>query len=218
MTYGRLSAWRYNCWMDPVAKTPPSTTHCACVHVQDGMFYCDRNCLACLGRGYRDFNRERTLKKNAERKLPSAEDYQNFGGAHCKIKYAALPEFWRCPGCNRTRFELLRWTMLYPNKPHKYMGWAAGIHEHHDHSTDSYGSNPAPTRPARFPPTMMCEQCNSADSTAKRKLKLPSNFTFTPAEIAQFVHATPHGWHLLNYPVAQRLFDAATVIPRPFFF
>src|SRR3546814_10453770 len=57
----------------------------------------------------------------------------------------------------------------------------AGLHEHHDHarSWDGIGV-------ARFQPTVLCDQCNSADGAAKRRLKLPNNFSFSPAEIARF--------------------------------
>uniref|UniRef100_UPI000F017E38 hypothetical protein n=1 Tax=Pseudomonas viridiflava TaxID=33069 RepID=UPI000F017E38 len=51
-----------------------------------------------------------------------------------------------------------------------------------------------------------CEQCNSADSSAKKKLRLPENFTFTPIEIKSFIYPTAHGWHIINYAVAQDVY------------
>ncbi|MGZ8318826.1 MAG: hypothetical protein ACXWVD_06960, partial [Telluria sp.] len=58
----------------------------------------------------------------------------------------------------------------------------------------------------RFVDTLLCEQCNSADASAKRKLKLPEDFSFSPGEIAMFVRATPNGWHLLDYDIASQIY------------
>ena len=66
------------------------------------------------------------------------------------------------------------------------MGWVAALHRHHDHSRDFRGQ-----RGARFPQTTICDQCNAADGTAKRKLLLPKAFSFTPDEIRMFVSSTP---------------------------
>ncbi|NQD75323.1 hypothetical protein HP547_12735 [Pseudomonas sp. CrR7] len=68
---------------------------------------------------------------------------------------------------------------------------------------------------------MICEQCNSADGTAKRHLGLPSSFTFAPVEIRQFVRPTPHGKHIIRYDLAQMIFDQVTTrnpLPAPLFF
>lgn len=72
---------------------------------------------------------------------------------------------------------------------------------------------------ARFAPVIICEQCNSADSSAKRKLGLPASFTFSPTEIRSFIFPTAHGWHIINYNVAQdvyRKFVAARALPKFF--
>jgi hypothetical protein len=111
------------------------------------------------------------------------------------------------PGVPTQQDQILRWTLLFPNSPTPYEGWAGGYHEHHDHGAES-GFAP------RFERTILCEQCNSADASAKRKLNLPKQFSFSPAEIAQFVTATPHGWHLLDYDRAAEIYAAAQVTPR----
>jgi hypothetical protein len=48
--------------------------------------------------------------------------------------------------------------------------------EHHDHS----GCD-------RLPPTVICGGCNLADAIAKRSCAAPDWFSFSPAEIRQFV-------------------------------
>lgn len=119
----------------------------------------------------------RDAQENLKRSIPTLEETQGFTGAHCGRLYASLTLDWRCPGCNRIKYELLRWTMLFPNTPHKFLGWAGGMHRHHDHGAD------AGTAQERFPETPMCEQCNNADTSAKRELALPATFSFAPAKI-----------------------------------
>jgi hypothetical protein len=53
---------------------------------------------------------------------------------------------------------------------------------------------------------VLCDQCNAADGAAKRRLKLPDNFSFSPVEIAQFVTATPHGKHVIDLGLAERIY------------
>lgn len=91
--------------------------------------------------------------------------------------------------------------MRFPRTADRFEDWMAGLHEHHDHASswDAIGV-------ARFPPTVLCDQCNAADGAAKRRLKLPDNFSFSPAEIARFVTATPHGKHAIDLDVANRIY------------
>ncbi len=177
-------------------------------------------CLACANTKVRDLNRERALKSNLSRRIPTWEEYLAFDGAHCRQVYAKVGALWRCPSCNRSRFELLRWTMLYPKRPTRHEGWAVGLHTHHDHGRDvrprQIGLG-AIRRISSFEPVVICEQCNSADGTAKKRLCLPANFTFSPSEIREFVYATPHGKHLIRYDVAQSIFVRGTT-RAPLFF
>jgi hypothetical protein len=142
-------------------------------------------------------------RDNRNLRVPTSQDFHAFDGAHCRNIYCALPENWQCPGCNRSKFEVLRWTMLFPKLPTRHEGWAGGYHVHHDHGPEHLGG------PPRFERTVICEQCNSADATAKRKLKLPDWFSFAPDEIGLFVLPIPHGFHKIDYDRAQELFSAA---------
>jgi hypothetical protein len=81
------------------------------------------------------------------------------------------------------------------------MGWVAALHRHHDHSRAFRGQGGA-----RFPETVICDQCNVADGAVKRKLMLPKNFSFAPEEIRAFVSATPHGKHIIDYQKAHALY------------
>jgi hypothetical protein len=82
----------------------------------------------------------------------------------------------------------------------------APLHRHHDHSVELF-SNQEP----RFPETIVCDQCNAADGSAKRKLKLPENFSFSPKEIATFVSATPHDKHKIDYKLAHAIYLALSL-------
>lgn len=126
-------------------------------------------------------------------RIPSVEDYLAYDGRHCAELWATLAHDWRCPACGRNKLELLRWARVDQDKPTERYGWFAAVHQHHDHG-QPWGA-PA----ARFQPTVLCDQCNVAEATAKRVLRLEPAFSFSPAEIAQFVRAVAHGRHTLDY-------------------
>ena len=136
-------------------------------------------------------------------KTPTYEDYLNHDGLHYHQLWNSIGNEWVCPGCGRSKFQLMRWTRRFPNKPNSFMGWVAALHKHHDHSIDFFKSGHT-----RFPETLICGQCNSADGTVKRKLKLPINFSFSPQEMRTFILATPHGKHEINYDVALAIFNS----------
>lgn len=194
--------------MNPLlpARNPAAGGPCDCIHHLETGPMAMTTCMRCLGTGQTDPRRDKTMKKNRERRMPTQDEIQAFTGAHCKLLYASIGPDWRCPGCHRTKYQAMRWTMLFRNSPNRYEGWACGLHKHHDHGP----------RPGRFPETLICEQCNSADGAAKRGLKLPRDFSFSPQEINRFVIATPHGWHLINYIAAAHLYAAlGRPVPPP---
>jgi hypothetical protein len=105
----------------------------------------------------------------------------------------------------------VRWTeILGPTWRERYadehgMGFTVTLANHHCHGE------------GRFPTTLICGDCNSADGTAKRKLRLPRNWSFSPAEIATFVAVPVHsGATLIDYEQAKRIYDLATTV-RGFF-
>ncbi|MCI5113700.1 MAG: hypothetical protein D3913_10405 [Candidatus Electrothrix sp. LOE1_4_5] len=59
--------------------------------------------------------------------------------------------------------------------------------------------------------TTICDQCNASDGAAKRKLKLPKNFSFSPQEIGCFVKATPHGKHKIDYEIAKAIYESINI-------
>lgn len=142
-------------------------------------------------------------------RVPTREEYLAYTGAHCHQLWASLGEEWRCPGCCRAKYEIMRWTTRYAKcqdgSKTSYKGWMAGLHKHHDHSQGYWDS-----AQGRFPQMIVCDQCNAADGAAKRKLRLPKNFSFSPWEIRQFTTCTPHGKHKLNFEIAGYIYAQLT--------
>jgi hypothetical protein len=90
------------------------------------------------------------------------------------------------------------------NPPGEYQ-WLAPIQEHHDHRSDNGIDSP------RFFPALVCGDCNSADGRVKRLLKLPSEFSFSPTELSQFITGDPHGGVKAGMTIAKRIYT--TLIP-----
>ena len=108
-------------------------------------------------------------------KVPSHEDFATYKGAHCHRLWTRVGPDWICPSCRRSKFEILRWTIRFPRTANRFEDWMTGLHEHHDHARSWVGVGTP-----RSLPTILCDQCNAADGAAKRRLKLPENFSFSP--------------------------------------
>lgn len=127
-------------------------------------------------------------------RIPTDREYRDYDGGHCKVLWSQTPESWCCPGCGRNKRDILRWTLRTPNG-RRFRGWIAPLCKHHDHS----GYN-------RFSEVIVCGDCNSADAAVKRKLKLPSDWSFSAGEIRQFVKSIPHGKHTIDYQKAKDIY------------
>jgi hypothetical protein len=139
-------------------------------------------------------------------KEPTYEEFQNYTDLHCHRLWAEVGENYICPACKRNKFQILRWTARFPNKPHAFKDWVAVLHRHHDHSNEFVSRNSG-----RFQETVICDQCNSSDGVVKRKLKLPKDFSFSPDEIACFIKATPHGKHKIDFEKAKVIYAEVNI-------
>jgi len=137
------------------------------------------------------------------KRIPSTDEYRSYDGAHCFTLWRALDDSWQCPGCNRSKFEIMRWTKRTPHGREPFWGWMAGLHKHHDHSQGYVD-----IASGRFDAAVMCDQCNSADGLAKRRLGLPLEFSFAPSEIRQFVTAEAHNRHQINLERASLIYES----------
>jgi hypothetical protein len=133
-------------------------------------------------------------KKHLSLPVPTQEDYERYTGGHTPRKWVTVGETWRCPSCERTKFEQLTWTKSRTGSGgiarHSYI-WLAPIVEHHDHGADDYRQNVIRRKP-RFAPTFICFDCNIAEGRLKRLLKLPQDFSFSPTELNLIITGHPH--------------------------
>jgi predicted RNA-binding Zn-ribbon protein involved in translation (DUF1610 family) len=138
------------------------------------------------------------------KKAPTDDEYDKFDGMHCSRKYAALKQAdWTCPVCGRSLRQCIRWRKISgPYHRAKYgdangYGFTIGLHEHHDHGERWTGC------------VVICGACNAADGLAKRRLGLPKNWSFSVAELRQFVTAEPHGAATIIYVHAKNIYEDA---------
>jgi hypothetical protein len=129
-----------------------------------------------------------------------------------------VPRDWRCPCCCRNKSEIARLD--------KNGNLLCAIVRHHDHLEDNVrrvlrssaeqrdrGSLEARVISlVRFPPTLICNDCNVLDSAAKSIVGAPSYFSFAPYEIAAFVAPvanSPHDVAAINTEQLQYAFRYA---------
>lgn len=129
---------------------------------------------------------------------------------HCHALYTrAVAENWRCPSCGRHPQQLIRWTQikgltwraLYADE--HGMGFTVTLTKHHCHAN------------RRFPQTLICGDCNSADGAVKRKPGLPERWSFSPQEIGQFVKLEPFsGQTIIDYAKARAIYKRVTELTQ----
>jgi len=128
------------------------------------------------------------LRKHLGLPVAAQADFEQYRGGHTNKKWVQVGPEWCCPSCRRTKFQQLTWTVrridgrVIPNSH----GWLAPIVEHHDHGADEGQRSP------RFAPTFICFDCNIAEGRAKKMLKLPKDFSFSPVELSMFIVGYPH--------------------------
>jgi hypothetical protein len=53
---------------------------------------------------------------------------------------------------------------------------------------------------------LICSGCNLADASVKKRLGLPSEFSFSPAELSHFITGHPHGGVTPDLILARRIY------------
>jgi rubredoxin len=115
--------------------------------------------------------------------------------------WAVTPQNWRCPSCDRSKLELAKLS--------RTKCLVAKLVSHHDHANErveaqapvvwkengsrepiAYALREHLKRLAmgiltRFPPTIVCEDCNNLEPLLKQKLGIPNVVTLTPTEIGR---------------------------------
>jgi rubredoxin len=126
---------------------------------------------------------------------------------------------WTCSVCRRPKREIARL-----NQRGAMMG---ELHAHHDHMREYVARRFAEVSAERgeivadawatefikraapfacaFDEIIVCADCNAADGRAKRLVRAHPDFSFAPAEIAQFVIAAPNREHAIDASRARAL-------------
>jgi hypothetical protein len=129
---------------------------------------------------------------------------------------------WTCLGCGRNKVDIAR-----TNNQGEAM---CHLHEHHDHMKEvlerrfnefavaraevvadevckSFASRSAAMIIA-YESTVVCADCNNADTVAKRLVGTPDDFSFSPQEIRQFVISAPNRTHEVDETTARMIWES----------
>lgn len=142
-------------------------------------------------------------------------------GFHMVSWWAMTSQDWTCPGCGRGKLDIAR-----RNNQGEAM---CHLHEHHDHMKEvlerkfnemaimkrvvvaddvcqDFAKRSASMIVA-YEPTVVCADCNNADTLAKRLVSTPADFSFSPQEIRQFVKPEPNEIHEIDREIARAIWD-----------
>ena len=145
----------------------------------------------------------------------------NASGAHLNRWWALTPVHWICPCCNRSKAEIVRLN--------KNNFLTCQLHEHHDHMKDIVKSlfekfsterevivadhisekfaEKIAFSLAAYDNTIVCFDCNKADSDAKSIVKAHEYFSFSPKEIGEFICAAPNKEHHIDSEAAKIVWE-----------
>jgi len=136
------------------------------------------------------------------------------------------PNDWSCPVCKRSKLELIR-----ADDSGKLF---ASLEDHHDHISGyikDFGRELIKSQRSdkhidedesrflkhrltpfleRFQRTLICGDCNAADSAAKQQIgDVCKYFSFSPREIREFIEVASNCPHRIMYADAKRVFEGA---------
>ena len=142
-------------------------------------------------------------------------------GAHLNRWWVMTSVEWVCPCCKRTKPEIVR---LNKNK---YL--ICQLHEHHDHMkevvkslfeelstkrkkvvadelSEKFAIKTAFSLSA-YDNTVVCFDCNKADSDAKKVVKAHKYFSFSPKEISEFILVSANSEHEIDEETAREVWS-----------
>lgn len=133
------------------------------------------------------------------------------------------PQDWICPCCERSKFQISR-----AGKKGQIL---AKLVVHHDHMGEAMeeafhsaferaGTNAAQVDGLRlvehikgafaaYEEVLICEDCNNADTEAKKQVAAPSYFSFSPGQIRQFISGRDHQPHVVDAGKAELIWREA---------
>lgn len=157
---------------------------------------------------------------------PLSKRIRSFHGSDAlelNSNWIGTPQAWLCPCCGRDKFRLSR-------RGQKRQVLAKLV-IHHDHmgevlkasfrtALETFGTQ-APQESgfglaarigkafAAFEEILVCEDCNNADTAAKKLVEAPRSFSFTPGQIRDFVRVRDHAPHEIDGEAVVRIWHAA---------
>ncbi|WP_405124643.1 hypothetical protein [Ralstonia pseudosolanacearum] len=130
---------------------------------------------------------------------------------------------WACPCCSRTKFQISR-----PGQKNQIL---AKLVVHHDHMGEALeqafhvafeeaGTNTEQSDGERlierigeafaaFEEVLVCEDCNNADTSAKKLLGTPKFFSFPIRQIQRFITSKDHQPHQIDATIAREIWEEA---------
>lgn len=137
-------------------------------------------------------------------------------------RHWALRSFdWKCPCCNRSKSQIVRLN--------KHGDLICHLHEHHDHTPDIANdlfTNASINRPEvvadkvsdqfvrkisnafeSYSPTVVCPDCNSADTYAKQVASTHKWFSFSPKDIELMIEVNDNREHSINIKKAIEIWN-----------
>jgi len=142
-------------------------------------------------------------------------------GAHFNKWWVLTPTTWKCPACERQKSEIVRLN--------KHQDLSGTLHEHHDHMADlvkkrfeELSSKKSKVVAdefsekfsirlsfalASYDNTVVCSDCNDADTKAKALAKTHTDFSYSPDDIKQFIIVKNNTEHEINSEVAINIWN-----------
>lgn len=133
------------------------------------------------------------------------------------------PQDWRCPCCGRSKFQISRLgkkgqILAKLVVHHDHMGDA--LHAAFHASFEKAGTNVEQIDGLRlvermsrafaaYEEVLICEDCNNADTEAKKQVAAPPFFSFSIGQIRRFIRSGDHQPHVVDDLVAKQIWQEA---------
>ena len=147
------------------------------------------------------------------------KDHHRLQDFEMNTNWIGSSQEWICPCCNRTKFQISR-----PGQMNQIL---AKLVVHHDHMGEALeeafhvtfklaGTNTVQTHGRRlverigdafaaFEEVLVCEDCNNADTKAKKLVNTPRFFSFPIGQIQKFIISQDHQAHDIDTAIVQEV-------------
>ena len=174
---------------------------------------------------YLEFNNLVGLDSEYSLNTQKLKEKFNARNVHYDFWWIATPTDWICPVCKRIKEKLV--------KINKHGDLSGHLHEHHDHMADlakkrfdeisAQQTNVIADNIsekfvkrlayalASYDNTIICSDCNVADTDAKKIVSAHKDFSFSPTDISKFIIVSANNKHEINHKIAKEMWDIQTI-------